>query len=163
MRQTQSRPLADALHAWMVLQRGKILDGSAMAKALDYSLRRWSALTRFFDDGQLPIDNNRGGKSDQALGPWPSQLVICRLAARGPARRGHHEPDSKRPAQRACPLRLPQGCADPAAHAKKQPDCTDAASPWATCSGTPPCHNEGAESKVCCPVAYGEQSQAPDK
>ena len=30
----------------------------ATAKALDYSLRRWVALTRFVDDGQLPVDNN---------------------------------------------------------------------------------------------------------
>ena len=36
----------------------KITDVSATAKALDYSLRRWGALTRFLDDGQLPIDNN---------------------------------------------------------------------------------------------------------
>ena len=28
------------------------------AQALDYSLKRWGALTRFLDDGQLPIDNN---------------------------------------------------------------------------------------------------------
>lgn len=32
--------------------------GSAMARALDYRLKRWGALTRFLDDGQLPIDNN---------------------------------------------------------------------------------------------------------
>lgn len=42
----------------MVLQRSQITDGSATAKALDYSFRRWGALTRFLDDGQLPIDNN---------------------------------------------------------------------------------------------------------
>ena len=42
----------------MVLQRGQITDGTATAKALDYSLRRWGVLTRFVDDGQLPIDNN---------------------------------------------------------------------------------------------------------
>ena len=42
----------------MLLQRQKVPDGSATAKALDYSLRRWEALTRFVDDGQLPIDNN---------------------------------------------------------------------------------------------------------
>jgi hypothetical protein len=42
----------------MVLQRQSILDGSATAKALDYSLKRWGALTRFVDDPQLPIDNN---------------------------------------------------------------------------------------------------------
>ena len=57
-RQTRSKPLTDAMHEWMQLQRQKITDGSATAKALDYSLRRWGALTRFLDDGQLPIDNN---------------------------------------------------------------------------------------------------------
>ena len=57
-RQTQSRPLADAFYQWMLLQRQKITDGSATAKALDYSLKRWTALTQFLDDGRLPIDNN---------------------------------------------------------------------------------------------------------
>ena len=58
IRQTRSRPLADALHLWMELQRRQITAGSATARALDYSLKRWAALTRFLDDGQLPIDNN---------------------------------------------------------------------------------------------------------
>ena len=47
-----------ALHQWMILNRRQITDGSAAAKALDYSLRRWGALTRFVSDGQLPVDNN---------------------------------------------------------------------------------------------------------
>ena len=58
IRQARSKPLADALYQWMVLQRGQITDGTATAKALDYSLKRWGALARFVDDGQLPIDNN---------------------------------------------------------------------------------------------------------
>ena len=58
IRQARSRPLADAFHQWMGVQRRQITDGSATARALDYSLKRWSALTRFLDDGQLPIDNN---------------------------------------------------------------------------------------------------------
>jgi len=33
-------------------------DGSATAKAIGYSLNRWAALTRYIDDGDLPIDNN---------------------------------------------------------------------------------------------------------
>jgi hypothetical protein len=39
-------------------QRLKIPDGSATARAIDYSLNRWVALTRFLDDGDLPIDSN---------------------------------------------------------------------------------------------------------
>ena len=58
VRQQQTRPILDALHEWMTLQRRQVPDGSATAKALDYSLRRWVALTRFVDDGQLPVDNN---------------------------------------------------------------------------------------------------------
>jgi hypothetical protein len=46
------------LHEWMFLQRQKITDCTATAKALAYSLKRWTALTRFLDDAQVPIDIN---------------------------------------------------------------------------------------------------------
>jgi len=58
VRRQRSRQIADALHTWLTLQRQKVPDGSATAKAIDYSLNRWAALTRFIDDGELPIDNN---------------------------------------------------------------------------------------------------------
>jgi transposase len=58
IRQVRSKPVLDALHQWMLLTRQKITDGSATAKALDYRLKRWAALTRFVDDGRLPVDNN---------------------------------------------------------------------------------------------------------
>ena len=50
--------LADTLHSWMLAQRSQVAHGGATARALDYSLKRWQALTRFIDDGRLPIDNN---------------------------------------------------------------------------------------------------------
>ena len=58
IRKKESKPLADAFHQWMLLQRQKITDGSATSKALDYSIKRWEALTQFLNDGHLPIDNN---------------------------------------------------------------------------------------------------------
>jgi hypothetical protein len=58
IRQDKTKPIADALHQWLTQQRQKVPDGSATARAIDYSLKRWSALTRFVDDGELPIDNN---------------------------------------------------------------------------------------------------------
>jgi hypothetical protein len=48
----------DKLHGWLTEHRAKVPDGSATAKAMDYSLRRWRALTRFVENGQLPVDNN---------------------------------------------------------------------------------------------------------
>jgi HipA-like protein len=41
------------------LPRRPMLDGSAIARAIDYSLSRWAALTRYIDTGDLPADNNR--------------------------------------------------------------------------------------------------------
>lgn len=58
IRQSQARAVADALHAWLALQRSRVADGSATAKALDYSLKRWAALTRYLDDADAPADNN---------------------------------------------------------------------------------------------------------
>jgi len=59
LRQAKARPAADLLHAWLIANRQKVPDGSATAKAIDYSLKRWVALTRFIDDGDLAADNNR--------------------------------------------------------------------------------------------------------
>ncbi len=58
LREQQARPIAETLHAWMVAHRIKVPDGAGIARALDYSLKRWVALTRYLDDGRLPIDNN---------------------------------------------------------------------------------------------------------
>jgi transposase len=58
IRQQKARAAADILHAWLLAQRQRVPDGSATAKAIDYSLGRWDALTRYLDDGTIPIDNN---------------------------------------------------------------------------------------------------------
>ena len=58
IRQQQSRPVIDKLHIWLTEHRAKVPEGSATAKAIDYSLRRWQALTVFMDNAQVPIDNN---------------------------------------------------------------------------------------------------------
>lgn len=47
--------------------RHPVSDGSATAKALDYSLKRWIALTRDLDDGAVPIDNNQ---VENQIRPW---------------------------------------------------------------------------------------------
>lgn len=40
-RQEKSRKVADALQQWLAAQRQKVPDGSATARAIDYSLKRW--------------------------------------------------------------------------------------------------------------------------
>jgi hypothetical protein len=58
LRQQRAKPVAEALWQWLVRQRGQVPDGSATAKAIEYSLGRWAALIRYLEDGDLPIDNN---------------------------------------------------------------------------------------------------------
>lgn len=63
IRREKASPIIDVLHAWMIAQRQLVPEGSAIAKALDYSLNRWIALTRYLDDGAVPIDSNRPAMS----------------------------------------------------------------------------------------------------
>ena len=58
LRQSRSRPIAQALHAWLLAQRPALAKSDATARAIDYSLSNWPALTRYLDDGHVPIDNN---------------------------------------------------------------------------------------------------------
>jgi len=82
IRQTRAKPVADALHAWMVDQRRLVPEGSAIAKALDYSLNRWDALVRFLDDGHLPADNNwiHAASGMNPIMPTPG---LCRVVNAG--------------------------------------------------------------------------------
>jgi len=67
LRDERARPIADGLHQWMMAQRQRVPDGSGTARALDYSLKRWAALTRYLDDGAVPIDNNW---VENQIRPW---------------------------------------------------------------------------------------------
>jgi transposase len=58
LRQQRAKPVADALHAWLTEQRQKLANADATAKAIDYALSNWRALTHYLDDGNVPIDNN---------------------------------------------------------------------------------------------------------
>ena len=58
LRQEKALPIANALKNWLEAQRARVPDGSAIAKAIDYSRGRWPALTRYLDDGDIPCDNN---------------------------------------------------------------------------------------------------------
>jgi transposase len=58
VRNEQSRPLLAELQTWLRGQRARLSSKSETAKAIDYTLKRWTALTRFLDDGRLCMSNN---------------------------------------------------------------------------------------------------------
>ncbi|MCB1732088.1 MAG: IS66 family transposase [Halieaceae bacterium] len=58
LRQARAAPIIDELYHWLIEQRQKVPKGSAISKAIHYSVKRWPALTRYLEDGDIPIDNN---------------------------------------------------------------------------------------------------------
>jgi transposase len=58
VRQARSRPLLEAMHAWLKATMSKLSRKSELAKAIYYALERWTALLVFVADGRVEMDNN---------------------------------------------------------------------------------------------------------
>ena len=58
VRQNRAVAILDALRDWLTAQRRRLSSKNALAKAIQYALSRWEALTRYAGDGRLAIDNN---------------------------------------------------------------------------------------------------------
>jgi transposase len=58
VREQRSRPLIEAMQAWLAETLGRISGRSALAQAIRYALNHWSGLILFLDDGRLELDTN---------------------------------------------------------------------------------------------------------
>jgi transposase len=67
VRHERSRPLIVELRTWLREQRGRLSKNSETGKAIDYSLKRWAALTRVLDDGRLCMSNNAAERELRAV------------------------------------------------------------------------------------------------
>ena len=57
-RQQHSVPILNALKAWLDDIAPKVLPDSKLGDAVSYTLNQWEYLTRYTEDGSMPIDNN---------------------------------------------------------------------------------------------------------
>jgi transposase len=57
-RQRESLPIVAELEKWMRTERARLSRHAETAKAIDYVLARWTAFTRFLDDGRICLTNN---------------------------------------------------------------------------------------------------------
>lgn len=111
LRQDQAQPKLDQLYDWLRAVRATAAEGGGLAKAIDYTLKRWPALKRYAQSGDLPIDNNpiENAIRPIAVGKNYVQLPIMRSSrlsrACSRARRGaysgkraahNHKPSKKR-------------------------------------------------------------------
>src|SRR5216684_1361127 len=58
LRQLQSRPILDKLRDYLLEIQAEVLPKSPEGRAVRYTLKNWTALTRYCEDGDLEIDNN---------------------------------------------------------------------------------------------------------
>jgi transposase len=63
LRQEASRPVLETLHGYLLRIREELLPRSEAGQAVAYILKNWTALTRYIEDGDLAIDNNRTERS----------------------------------------------------------------------------------------------------
>ncbi len=57
-RQARAAPLLASFKSWAEAERRRLSSKTTLGRALQYSLSRWDALTRYTTDGRLAIDNN---------------------------------------------------------------------------------------------------------
>ncbi len=63
VRQERAGPLLEELHQWLSATLQIVSAKSELAGAIKYALARWTALTRYRDDGRIEIDNNSAERS----------------------------------------------------------------------------------------------------
>jgi transposase len=67
VRQTESAPVVEAFRAWLDETLPKVVPGSAIGKALTYTVSQWPKLIRFLDDRRTELHNNR---AENAIRPF---------------------------------------------------------------------------------------------
>jgi transposase len=67
LREQGARPVLEKLHAYLREAREDLLPKSEAGQAVNYILKNWAALTRYCDNPDLAIDNNR---TERSLRGW---------------------------------------------------------------------------------------------
>ncbi len=76
-RQASSAPLVANLHRWLGEQRARLTRGNDVARAIDYLLKRWTAFTRFLDDGQICLSNNSAERALKGVALGRKLWLFC--------------------------------------------------------------------------------------
>ena len=141
LRREQAVPLLQSMQDWLLKTRVSVAQGGGTAKAMDYSLKRWAALSRYAWDGGLPIDNNPVDKQGLAAVFWrlsprlvvsserdsphcdrEKELAVYRFGTCGQTCGCDSEPAGDGETQRPRSGCLAARDTDPVTHVPEQPD-----------------------------------------
>ena len=76
-RQAVSAPLVADLRQWLGEQRARLARGNEVARAIDYLLKRWTAFTRFLDDGRICVSNNAAERALRGIALGRKSWLFC--------------------------------------------------------------------------------------
>ena len=77
VRRERSKTLVDNLEEWLRKERKKLSSKSPLAKAMDYSLKRRAAFTRFLDDGRICMSNNAAERAVRGIAVGRRNWTFC--------------------------------------------------------------------------------------
>jgi transposase len=77
IRQARAGPLLESLREWLRHTLSRVSKKSELAKAISYVLSRWTALTRYRDDGRIEIDNNAAERALRAVALGRKNYLFC--------------------------------------------------------------------------------------
>jgi transposase len=83
VRQERSKPLVEELERWLRAERRKLSSKNPLAKAMAYSLNRWSTFTRFLDDGRICMTNNAAERAVRGVAVGRRNWTFCGSDAGG--------------------------------------------------------------------------------
>lgn len=66
-RSSDSAPVLESFHAWLLEQQQKVPPKRELGKAINYTVKFWPELSRYIEDGSWPIDNNA---AENAIRPF---------------------------------------------------------------------------------------------
>ena len=78
LREQASQPVLTQLHEYLLKIRDQVLPKSEAGQAVSYTLKNWTALTRYCEDGDLSIDNNQTERSLRGFAVGRQQLDFFR-------------------------------------------------------------------------------------
>ena len=82
-RQARAGPLLESLREWLRQTLNRVSKKSELAKAIGYILTRWTALTRYRDDGRIEIDNNAAERALRTVALGRKNYLFCGSDAGG--------------------------------------------------------------------------------
>jgi transposase len=77
VRRERAKPLIEDLERWLRSERRKLSAKNPLAKAMAYSLNRWSAFTRFLDDGRICMSNNAAERAVRGIAVGRKNWTFC--------------------------------------------------------------------------------------